>query len=82
MKYPRIWQNKINKKKFRVMPWWERAECDDNELDKAMTTKFKRPCKFGILMQIGYLLENEHGIWFGLNLTAKKQFKDLGEWKK
>lgn len=65
------------------MPWWETVkdgECESVDEMGQMISEFAgRPCKFGVLVQVGYLLENEHGIWFGMNMKAAKSFKDLGE---
>lgn len=85
MKYPRIWQNKKSKAKVRVMPWWETIK--DGKIDEAdelgnMISEIAgKPCKFGVIVQIGFLLENKHGIWFGVGPKAQKEFKDLGEEK-
>ncbi len=84
--YPRRWLNTTSKKEIRVMPWWETVK--DGEIEKVdemgqMISESigGRPCKFGILVQIGYLLENEFGVWFGVGPKAATAFKDLGEWK-
>ena len=83
MKYPRLWKNKESGKEFRVMPWWEAVKEGDieetNELGEMVTEVAGRPCKFGVITQIGFLLENEHGVWFGVNLSAAEHFEDLGE---
>lgn len=83
--YPRIWQNRKSKAKVRVMPWWETVK--DGQIEQVddmgrMVTKMSgRPCKFGVLVQIGYLIENQHGVWFGVGPGVEKGFKDLGEEK-
>lgn len=68
------------------MPWWEIVNdgkvVEVDELGQAITQSANRPCKFGIIYQVGYLIENQHGIWLGLGPQAEKEFKDLGEWKK
>lgn len=67
------------------MPWWETVK--DGEVEEVdeigqMVTEFAgRPCKFGIIVQVGYLLENEHGMWFGVGPKSSNQFEDIGEWK-
>lgn len=81
--YPRIWQNKKTKKKVRVMPWWETMKDGEieqvDDMGRMFTEMSGRLCKWGVLVQIGYLLENEHGVWFGVGPGAEKGFKDLGE---
>lgn len=67
------------------MPWWETVKDGEieevDELGQLMTEVAGRPAKFGTIVQIGYLLENFDGVWIGVGLMAKKQFKDKGEWK-
>jgi hypothetical protein len=76
----RIWQHKKNKKKLRATPWWEIPESIlDDEFKELMKG---RKIKFGVLIQVGWLLENEHGVWLGVGPAAAKEFNDLGEWKK
>lgn len=88
----RLWQNKISKKKFRVSEWWECPPSEEiADLDEVTgcmvevlmsdgkTQKVKT--KIGVLYQVGWLLENEHHVWFGLNMSATDQFKDLGPYK-
>jgi hypothetical protein len=83
MKFPRVWQNKKDKKKtFRVMPWWECLDpvLSDEEIGVGLTEG--RKFKIGAIVQVGWLLENEHGMWFGMGPKASSAFNDLGEWKK
>lgn len=84
-RYPRLWENKLSGQRVRVMPWWETvtesgiAEVD--EMGRMISeTIGGRPCKFGVITQIGFLIENEHGIWIGLGPKAPEGFIDLGEW--
>ena len=86
-RYPRLWQNKTLGQKVRVMPWWEIVNGGEmvqvDELGEMITeVAGGRLCKFGVITQVGYLLENEHGVWLGVGPKATKHFKDLGEWKK
>jgi hypothetical protein len=84
MKYPRLWENKESKLQLRVMPWWEVVKDGEIEevdvLGNMVAEIADRPCKFGLLTQIGYLIENDHGIWFGVNLSAAEGFEDKGPW--
>lgn len=83
MKYPRKWKNKISGQVLRVMPWWEAVKDGEieetDELGNMIATAAGGPCKFGTIVQIGYLLENEHGVWIGVGPKAAEQFEDLGE---
>jgi hypothetical protein len=84
VKYPRIWRNKESGSSVRVMPWWETVKDGEieevNELGEMITEVSGRPAKFGVLVQIGYLIENDHGIWLGVNRSAAEAFDDMGEW--
>lgn len=40
-----------------------------------------RKYKIGALIQVGWLLENEHGVWFGMGLDAANFFNDLGPYE-
>ncbi len=84
--YPRLWQHKKRKTKLRVMPWWETVKDGQiekvDELGQMVAESAGRPCKFGVLVQVGYLLENEHGIWLGVGIGAAKEFDDFGKWVK
>lgn len=80
------WQHKKTKKIFKVVPWWEVLKSDeflnqDNFDIKIGNKKIKTKYKFGALTQIGWLLENEHGIFIGFGLKAEKEFKKLGQWE-
>lgn len=85
IQYPRVWVHKDDpKKQFRVMPWWETVKDGEvetvDELGHMVGASVGRVCKVGVLVQVGYLLENEHGIWFGVGPKAAKSFNDQGEW--
>lgn len=84
--YPRTWKNKTNGKKVRVMPWWETIKDGEfekvDELGKMISEQVGRICKFGVIVQVGYLIENEKGVWFGLGPSAIDSFDDLGVCKK
>lgn len=82
----RTWEHKETKKKVRATEWWEIADpILEEEVSKAMQDKkdeFKdRKFKIGALVQVGWLLENEHNVWLGVGPKAAESFNDLGEWK-
>lgn len=84
MKYPRKWKNKTSGAEVRVMPWWETITDDGgmvevDEMGKMISESLGKPCRFGVITQVGYLLENEHGVWFGMGPKAVECFEDLGE---
>lgn len=76
----RIWEHKETKKRVRVLPWWE---CLDPLADEKLADLCEgRMFKIGALVQIGWLLENEHGMWLGVGPKAAESFNDLGVWEK
>ena len=81
-----VWQHKKKKKiKVRATPWWEVLEGDEIISDQDLASLKDRPdrqIKIGALTQVGWLLENQFGIWIGVGLDAKEEFKDLGPEKK
>lgn len=77
--YPKTWEHKENKKRVRVMPWWE---CIDPIIDSATDEAAKKLAdgkniRIGALVQIGWLIENENGVWFGVNMTAQEYFSEV-----
>ena len=84
--YPRLWEHKDKKHRMRVMPWWETIKDGEvekvDELGHLLAEVAGRPCKFGVLVQVGFLLENEHGVWIGVGPKAAGEFNDLGKWTK
>lgn len=83
----RVWRHKETKKIVRSTPWWEIPEgiLDDETVTAAMKAKGdpwpERKYKIGALVQVGWLLENEHGVWWGVGPKAIDSFEDLGVWK-
>ena len=73
--WPRLWQHKETKKQVRAMPWWEMPEPLDLGIKDSQIDGQK--VKIGALVQIGWLLENENGVWFGLGLNAAEHFEDI-----
>ena len=77
MEYPRKWRHKETKKELRVMPWWEIPESILSEKE-APNVAPDRMYKIGALVQVGWLLENEHGVWLGVGPKAADSFEDMG----
>lgn len=81
-KYPRKWKNTTSGAELRVMPWWETIKDGEveevDELGLMFTEEAGRLCKFGVLVQVGFLIENDHGVWFGVGPQAAEAFEDLG----
>ena len=75
--FPQTWKHKKTGKVVRAMPWWEMLEDDTIVSDKNLPVKDKSVVKFkiGCLTQIGWLLENEHGVWLGVGPKAAESFE-------
>ena len=82
------WQHKETKKIVRATPWWEIPEDFVEELKIIDAIRDKkdewkdRQFKIGALVQVGWLLENEHGVWLGVGPKAKESFDELPEEEK
>lgn len=72
---PQIWKHKKTKKQFRAMPWWEIVDGQEIDHKEIPIPEVNVPWKFGMLVQVGWLIENGHGVWFGISPEAKKQFR-------
>jgi hypothetical protein len=71
---PAIWEHKVTKKRANVHPWWEllpNTEIKDKDLEMPIPNQ---PWKWGMLIQVGWLLENEHGMWMGVGPKAEEAF--------
>ena len=88
---PRKWKNKHSGKIFKALPWFvpldDESRFDFKGLMKDLIPEFKNDvlkdfeCYSGLLMQAGWMLENENHCWLGLTgLDVKELFEDLGEW--
>lgn len=88
---PRRWQQKLSKKYFKVLPWFQPFDNESRidfkglfkdivpelKLDKAMG---KQEIYSGLVMHAGYQLLNDGGMWMCVGHNLKKYFKDVGEW--
>jgi len=73
------WKNKTTGKEFKVLPWWH---CDGSLIDKPKECLIDdkdewqdRQYALGVLVQIGWLIENDNGVWFGVGPKAKEGFE-------
>ena len=71
--FPELWTHKKNKKEVRAMPWWEMIDSVIDEKEFKIP-EINVPYKFGMLIQVGWLLENEHGVWLGVGPKAAEEF--------
>lgn len=81
--FPQIWCSKINGQLLVVIPWFDMLQDETliegqlSVLDTRITDS--RKFKIGALAQVGWLVQNEHGIYFGVNMAAMKCMEKVGE---
>jgi hypothetical protein len=79
----RRWKNKTSGKEFNVLPWWDcRADIIDKPTSEVLLKDKDEDWKdrlyaIGVLAQIGWLLEAEDGVWFGVGPKAKDHFDEM-----
>ena len=79
----RRWRNKENGQEFNVLPWWEcegtliEAKSAEQILKDEQDEWSDRLYAIGCLVQVGWLLENGDGVWFGVGPRAKAHFEEI-----
>jgi len=75
------WRHKETKKEFKVVPWWmipdPVVELSAEETKTSGLSEDKRMAQFGALVQVGWLIENEHNVFIGIGLKAEEHFEDI-----
>lgn len=80
-----VWMNKQSGQIVLATPQWEplTIHYDENlfkEIDPIFTEMIgDRKIAKGTLMQVGWLLQNQNDVWFGMPLSVREQFETLGE---
>lgn len=80
-----VWMNKLTAQLYLVTPRWEPLNIKfDEKFYEDLIPEMKamvngRKICHGVLMQVGWMVENEHGVWLGLPLSAADQFENLGD---
>ena len=80
-----IWMHKTTCELALVNPQWEPINIKFDEkfyldLDPYMKQIIgTRKIAHGVLVQVGWMLQNQNDLWFGLSLSASENFEDLGE---
>lgn len=83
-----FWKNRQNGAICRVVPWWEILEpilADDKvngAVDLGTHLTEGRKFKMGCLVQVGWLLETEGGVWVGVSMRGKECFDEIKPPKK
>jgi len=82
-KIAEMWRHKKTGKILKVVPWYEIPdpvlELSGNDAKKAFDLDLPRRVKFGTLVQVGWLIENEHNIFIGVGIEAAKEFEPYEE---
>jgi len=73
------WKHKVSGKIVKVAPWYEIPDpivgTEAHESEQAFGKDMKdRKVKFGVLVQIGWLIENGQNCFLGVGLNAAKHF--------
>lgn len=79
----RRWRHKESGKEYNVLPWWD---CHASLVDASDSSEIlgdkddewkDRLYAVGALCQIGWLMENEEGVWFGVGPKIRDHFNEI-----
>ena len=82
--FPQIWMNKSSAEVFHVVPWMQVMKGDEivatpipdvADDGKPQTVR----AVFGALAQIGWMIENGHGVHLGVGLNVESHFEKISE---
>lgn len=82
---PKLYMNKSSGALALLTEWWEPLTIDyDEKLFAEIAPELKSVFDHikiakGTLTQVGWLLENGHGVWIGINNDAIQDFEYIGE---
>lgn len=80
--FPQVWVNKISGQLFVVTPWWEIMSEDvmvEGTVGMVTNLPEEQRWKYGMLAQVGWLIQNESGVWFGVGTSVAEQMEKIGE---
>lgn len=82
----KLWMNKLSGQLMISATWWEMQNDETivrgnagNIFTSTEKTENARKWKYGMLTQVGFLLQNESGVWFGVGMSAREQFEEIGD---
>ena len=81
----KVWMNKTSGDIMLATEQWEPIQIEhDEKFYESILPEFKqftegRKVARGLVIQVGWLIQNRHDVWFGVNLGAEDSFEDLGE---
>lgn len=71
---PHVWMNKRNGDFALVVPWYMPQDMGSDIANGVM-----QDLKIGAIVQVGWMLQNGHDVYFGVGPKAANEFEDLGE---
>lgn len=81
-KFPQVWMSVTNEQVFVVVPWWEIMDGDtllSGNMEMLEGEPTDRRFKIGALAQVGWLIENRNGVFFGVGPSALEFMEKVGE---
>lgn len=79
----KVWLHKEKGDFCFATPWWEIPEANEVvalKADEAVTAGLgENRIKFGVLVQVGWLIQNQNDMWLGVGMKAQEAFEDLGD---
>lgn len=81
----KLYMNKRTGQLAIITPHWQPIVINFDqkfyeELDPAIAQMIQgRKIAHGVLCQVGWLVQNEHEVWFGLPLSVIDQFEEIGD---
>ncbi len=82
-KFPQVWVNKMSGQILVAVPWWDMMENDTliegrlSDIDPS--SQDERRMKIGAIAQVGWLIENGNGVFFGVGPNVIEHMEILGE---
>ena len=79
---PKVWMNRNTGQICLATPWWEIMPGDEAiamKMEVICNNTSQARMKFGLLTQIGWLIQNEHDLWAGFGLATEDLFEEIGE---
>lgn len=81
----RVWMNKRTAGLVLATEQWKPLQIEvDEKFYEEILPEFKqftqgRKIAKGHILQVGWLIQNRHGVWFGMCMSAQNEFEELGE---
>lgn len=81
--FPQVWMNRRTGQILNVVPWWDML-AEDTWIEGRTSMlgpegNSEQRFKIGTLAQVGWLVQNESGMWFGVGLNLVSEFEKVGD---